>query len=421
MRFGTVYDNTGIEVQPKQITVMKKFALMALSLIIVMMCVSPIEVMGQSRRSANSATSTSVQNSPAKSSAATGNVSNGGSRRSGSSSNMNAANTNNGVSRSSATTRTAPSASSRSTNNSTRNINSGANHNTATATRNVNTATRSNDNVARNTASTSTRSVSNSAARHNDNAGRVVASTANRHDNVAPKSGTRVDAKVNEGGRAETPKVNNSAPKVNNAPAVRNEAPKTKEGMRNEPPRGNNDMRNEPPRGHNDMHNNPPRPHNDPPRAINNHPRPHREPGHVPPPRPPRGSHFRASVLGTLITIAKINAINNAIIRAERAARLATRYSIVINRNYTPRTYATIVETVKDDIDYYYKDGVFYIIGADGDYYVIEPPIGALVEEIPADYETVMIDDEIYYQVDDTLYRLTVIDGIPYFEVVLNL
>jgi len=365
---------------------------------------------------------------------------------------MNAANTNNGVSRSSATTRTAPSASSRSTNNSTRNINSGANHNTATATRNVNTATRSNDNatrnvsastrstnnsaarnisndaakrsndnVARNTASTSTRSVSNSAARHNDNAGRVVASTANRHDNVAPKSGTRVDAKVNEGGRAETPKVNNSAPKVNNAPAVRNEAPKTKEGMRNEPPRGNNDMRNEPPRGHNDMHNNPPRPHNDPPRAINNHPRPHREPGHVPPPRPPRGSHFRASVLGTLITIAKINAINNAIIRAERAARLATRYSIVINRNYTPRTYATIVETVKDDIDYYYKDGVFYIIGADGDYYVIEPPIGALVEEIPADYETVMIDDEIYYQVDDTLYRLTVIDGIPYFEVVLNL
>ena len=122
-------------------------------------------------------------------------------------------------------------------------------------------------------------------------------------------------------------------------------------------------------------------------------PRPPRGPGHNPPPpprpRPPRGSHFRAS--------------------------------IVVNRNYTPRTYATIVETVRDDINYYYNDGVFYIIGADGDYYVIEPPIGALVEAIPTDYETVIIDDEVFYQVDDTLYRLTIIDGIPYFEVVLNL
>ena len=126
-------------------------------------------------------------------------------------------------------------------------------------------------------------------------------------------------------------------------------------------------------------------------------------------------------MLGTLITIAHINAINNAIHRAERAARLATRYSVVINRNYVPRTYATIVETVKDDIDYYYKDGVFYIIGADGDYYVIEPPIGALVEEIPADYERVVIDDEIFYKVDDTLYKVTIIEGVPYFEVVLNL
>lgn len=126
-------------------------------------------------------------------------------------------------------------------------------------------------------------------------------------------------------------------------------------------------------------------------------------------------------MIGTLITIAKINALNDAIHRAERAARLATRYSIVVNRNYTPRTYATIVETVRDDINYYYNEGVFYIIGADGDYYVIEPPIGALVEAIPTDYETVIIDDEVFYQVDDTLYRLTIIDGIPYFEVVLNL
>ena len=184
--------------------------------------------------------------------------------------------------------------------------------------------------------------------------------------------------------------------------------------MRNEPPRGHNNpprdnhMRNEPPR-HNDLH-----------RAIA--PR-HHEPRHrpAPAPRPPRGSHYRASVIGALITIAHINALNNAIHRAERAARLASRYAVVINTSYTPRTYATIVETVNDNIDYYYRDGVFYIIGADGDYYVIEPPIGALVEEIPADFERVVIDDEIFYKVDDTLYKVTVIEGVPYFEVVLNL
>ena len=166
------------------------------------------------------------------------------------------------------------------------------------------------------------------------------------------------------------------------------------------------------------MRNEPPRPHREPYRIFD--PRRH-EPRPAPAPRPPRGSHYRASVIGALITIAHINALNNAIHRAERAARLASRYAVVINTSYTPRTYATIVEAMNDDIDYYYKDGVFYIIGADGDYYVIEPPIGALVEEIPADFERVVIDDEILYKVDDTLYKVTVIDGVPYFEVVLNL
>ncbi|MBO7372095.1 MAG: hypothetical protein J6U34_06270 [Bacteroidales bacterium] len=326
---------------------------------------------------------------------------------------MNAANTA-AASRSTAT-KSAPSASSRSISNTreTRNISSGASHNNAAAaTRSVGTSTRSsnssatrsvtndaakrNDNATR-SVSASTRSVNAAAANRNGNAGRSVASTADRHDNVASKAGTRTEARVHEGGRAEAPRVNNNPPAA----------------------------RNEPPRDNGRMNNNPPRPHDNGPMVHHEPPRPPRGPGHNPPPpprpRPPRGSHFRASMIGTLITIAKINALNDAIRRAERAARLATRYSIVVNRNYTPRTYATIVETVRDDINYYYNDGVFYIIGADGDYYVIEPPIGALVEAIPTDYETVIIDDEVFYQVDDTLYRLTIIDGIPYFEVVLNL
>ena len=56
-----------------------------------------------------------------------------------------------------------------------------------------------------------------------------------------------------------------------------------------------------------------------------------------------------------------------------------------------------------------------------GQYYVIEPPIGALVTEIPSDYDEIELDGRTYYQVEDTIYKVTIIDGALYFEVVCNL
>ena len=67
---------------------------------------------------------------------------------------------------------------------------------------------------------------------------------------------------------------------------------------------------------------------------------------------------------------------------------------------------------------YFYQDGVFYVQGADGQYYVIVPPAGALVESLPEDYETVILDGNQYYKVDNTIYRMVINDGKPYFEVV---
>lgn len=113
--------------------------------------------------------------------------------------------------------------------------------------------------------------------------------------------------------------------------------------------------------------------------------------------------------------------INDAVRRAENAAYLARRYSIVVNTNYVPRTYTEISARIDDRTDYYYDDGVFYVLDRDGDYYVIEPPIGALVESLPGDYERVYLNDELYYQVENTLYKLSVVNGVPYFEVVCNL
>ena len=67
--------------------------------------------------------------------------------------------------------------------------------------------------------------------------------------------------------------------------------------------------------------------------------------------------------------------------------------------------------------EYFYQDGVFYTKSANGEYNVIIPPAGAMVETLPEDYEMVTLDGDEYYKVDDTVYKVTLSEGKPYFEV----
>ena len=68
--------------------------------------------------------------------------------------------------------------------------------------------------------------------------------------------------------------------------------------------------------------------------------------------------------------------------------------------------------------EYFYNDGVFYVKDADGQYTVIVPPAGALVDSLPDDYEIIELGGNTYYKVDDTVYRMTVsADGKACFEV----
>ena len=69
-------------------------------------------------------------------------------------------------------------------------------------------------------------------------------------------------------------------------------------------------------------------------------------------------------------------------------------------------------------MEYYYQNGVFYVLDADGQYRVIVPPAGALVDELPDDNEKIRIDGEVYYNVDDTIYEQVRIDGQKYYEVI---
>ena len=105
---------------------------------------------------------------------------------------------------------------------------------------------------------------------------------------------------------------------------------------------------------------------------------------------------------------ATIAAQNNALAlnttRANDAYTLANRLGLVQSYAYA-------------DQPYYYQDGVFYIVNSKGQYEVIVPPAGALVEELPDDYDTITLDGVDYYKVDDTVYRTTLVEGKPYLEV----
>ena len=118
--------------------------------------------------------------------------------------------------------------------------------------------------------------------------------------------------------------------------------------------------------------------------------------------------------------IAEQNAIiaqNNALIAQQNAQISAGQQQAQVA--YSLATQLGLVQSyAAAGSDYYYQDGVFYVMDANGEYKVIVPPAGALVETLPEDFDMVTLaDGNEYYKVDDTIYRVVVIEGKPYFEV----
>lgn len=109
-------------------------------------------------------------------------------------------------------------------------------------------------------------------------------------------------------------------------------------------------------------------------------------------------------------------AMNNATIAAQNQAiaqgqaKAEQSYSLA-NELGLMQSYASATD------QYYYQDGVFYTKDSDGEYKVIIPPAGALVETLPEDYDLVTLNGSEYYKVDTTVYRVTISEGKPYFEV----
>lgn len=161
--------------------------------------------------------------------------------------------------------------------------------------------------------------------------------------------------------------------------------------------------------------------------------------------RPPYGLSLAANIISDIAwtavrlsyyntvanTYSQINENNayiaeqNAIIAQNNAVIAAQNATIAQNQQLAQTSYALANELgliqsyAAADSEYFYQDGVFYAKDARGEYNVIVPPAGALVETLPEDFDLVILaDGNEYYKVDDTIYKVTVVEGKPYFEVV---
>lgn len=75
------------------------------------------------------------------------------------------------------------------------------------------------------------------------------------------------------------------------------------------------------------------------------------------------------------------------------------------------------VIVVHKNVNYYYDDGTFYL-PYNNNYQVVAPPIGARVAELPSNYEEIILDNTLYYKVDNVYYKAVVVSGYIWYEVV---
>lgn len=111
-----------------------------------------------------------------------------------------------------------------------------------------------------------------------------------------------------------------------------------------------------------------------------------------------------------------IIAQNNATIAAQNAAIAAQ--NAAATASYARANELGLFQSFADaNVKYYYDDGIFFIEGPGGQYQTIVPPAGAIITELPDDYEVVILNGEEYYKVDDTIYQVVINNGKAVFEV----
>ena len=159
--------------------------------------------------------------------------------------------------------------------------------------------------------------------------------------------------------------------------------------------------------------------------------------------RPPFGTSLAANIINdiawTAVTLSYYNTVANTYDTInENNAYIAQQNAVIAQNNATiaaqnqaiaqSQSKAQVAYGLANELglvqsygsasaSYFYQDGVFYSQGSDGQYYVIVPPAGAVVDRLPEDFDTVILNGNKYYRVDDTIYQMVINEGKPYFEV----
>ena len=118
----------------------------------------------------------------------------------------------------------------------------------------------------------------------------------------------------------------------------------------------------------------------------------------------------------TILEQNRIIARNNAVLASQNSA-LALNSQRALSAYEIASALGLVQSFANINTEYFYEDGVFYVINKKNRYEVIVPPAGALVSELPDDYDTIVLNGVEYYKVDDTVYRLVLVDGVPALEV----
>ena len=106
---------------------------------------------------------------------------------------------------------------------------------------------------------------------------------------------------------------------------------------------------------------------------------------------------------------------NNAIL-AQQNARIAMNLNAARSSYELANALGLVQSYAYANEEYYYSDGVFYTIKGNS-YQTIVPPAGALVDELPDDYDTIVFGGVEYYRGDGTVYRMVMVGGRPCLEV----
>lgn len=133
--------------------------------------------------------------------------------------------------------------------------------------------------------------------------------------------------------------------------------------------------------------------------------------------RPPVGFTFNALNKAPFFPLVLIDLYRDPATRISEAVSLSRLYARM-HPGYRLLDETFYIDNVvrQQVTNYYGFDGIYYTISG-GTYTVVNPPIGALTDRLPYDYEEIWLGGDLFYLVDNILYGVVAPEGVPYFEI----